>query len=528
MSLRAVRKYPRFDPSSRDILEGGSSFILSATDDRLEAQRVAALKRTGLLDSPPEPEFDELVQIAAAICAKPIGVVSLIDRDRQFIKAAFGVDPFEIPREISFCDHTIRQNSIMVVPDAAQDPRFCSNPLVTSPNGIRFYAGVPLTSPDGFPLGALCVHDTKPGDLNPEQCRALETLARQVNARVELRMQRRALERALAEAEEARAKLQVADQRFNTFMNNGPFVAFLKDSESRYLSYNQAFATLFNISLTAWLGRSDLELFPGEFSQMYRTNDLRVTEKQETVVALEHTLNADGSTAIWRSYKFPCPADDGSTWVGGFALNVTEELRREAELQKSKTDLEDANRLLQELATTDPLTGLFNRRLFDDRLQFEFSRSRRKKLDLAVLMIDVDNFKQRNDTYGHDHGDRVLCQLADLIRSTVRETDIAARYGGEEFVALLPEANEPQAVGMSERILAAVHNAKWPFEPLTISIGAAALEDATPNPQRLITLADEALYAAKRAGKNRAVGYHAYYQRVVADLKLDNAARAAL
>ena len=485
----------------------------------VESERLEALRRTGLLDSPPEPEFDELVEIAAAICNVPISLVSLVDEKRQWFKAAVGLEVRETSREVSFCDHAIRQPEVLLVEDATQDPRFFDNPLVTGKEGIRFYAGVRVQSPDGQPLGSLCVIDRRPRGLTSEQQAALAVLARQVNARIELRMQRRALEQALQEAEEARSRLAVADRRFQAFLNNGPFVAFLKDSEGRYLTYNTAFARLFHVSLTEWIGRNDYEVFPRTFADVFRANDLKVVRTQTTQVDLEEGLNTDGSTTWFRSYKFPCAADDGSTWIGGISIDVSEEMARERELERSKAELEDANRLLTELATTDELTGLPNRRIFTERLELEFNRSRRKKLALSVLMIDVDNFKHRNDTYGHDDGDAVLRQLADVLRHTVRETDLAARYGGEEFVVLLPEAGEGDAVSMAHRILDAMRSTAWQHEPVTISIGAAAMDQASPNSQRLITLADEALYAAKRAGKDRAIGYRNYFAGVLAELQ---------
>jgi diguanylate cyclase (GGDEF)-like protein len=486
---------------------------------RWEQERLEALRRTELLDSPPEPEFDELVEIAAAACNVPMSVVSLIDEKRQWFKATFGFHEKETARELSFCDHAIRQEGIMLVEDATEDPRLRNNPSVTGETGVRFYAGVPIESPDGYPLGTLCVFDKKPRSLTAEQKTVLLALARQANTSIELRMQRRELERALLAAEDARARLYAADRRFTDFMNNGPFVAYLKDADLRYVSYNQAFANLFHISLSDWLGKQDEELFPPEFAKIYRQNDLNVLRTGETISAVEETLNADGSKTCWRSYKFPCPSDTGATWLGGISLNISPEIAREAELQRSKAELERANELLRELAATDPLTGLANRRIFDERLQLEFARSRRKRLALAVLMLDVDNFKHRNDTYGHDDGDRALRRVGHVLRETVRETDVAARYGGEEFVVLLPEADETQALGLAERILDAIHAESWAHEPLTISIGAAGLEDATPNAERLVILADEALYAAKRAGKNRVVGYRRYYQQLLLQLK---------
>jgi diguanylate cyclase (GGDEF)-like protein len=133
-------------------------------------------------------------------------------------------------------------------------------------------------------------------------------------------------------------------------------------------------------------------------------------------------------------------------------------------------------------------------------------------------MLDVDNFKKRNDTYGHDNGDLVLRQVAKCIRDSLREGDFAARYGGEEFVVLLPECSEPDALMMCDRILKCIRSEHWHGEPVTVSIGAVSLDEATPSQSGLVTLADEALYAAKRAGKDCAVGYRSHFEQM-ADLK---------
>jgi diguanylate cyclase (GGDEF)-like protein/PAS domain S-box-containing protein len=492
---------------------------LPSAAQSLEADRLAALRRTELLDSPREPEFDELVEIAAAICGAPMSMVSLVDEDRQWFKAALGVDLTETSREVSFCTHAIQQDDIFTVEDATQDDRFRDNPFVAGDLGIRFYAGFPLSSPDGFHLGSLCVLDRKPHRLTAAQETALRTLARQVNARIELRQQRRELQRALAEAEEAKTKLQASDRRFKAFMDSGPILSYLKDNQGKLVYYNQPFADRFGVNTREWIGRDDEDRDPPEIAAVVRAHDLEVLDTLQPHIYLESSRNRDGSRAQWRSYKFPCQDSDGKMLLGGISIDVTAELVRDAELRRSRTELEEANRKLRDLATTDGLTGLANRRVFDERMELEFARARRKKLNLAVLMLDVDNFKHRNDTYGHDNGDQVLRQLAKCIRHAVRDTDFAARYGGEEFVVLLPECDEEQAIEMSKRIIKCVHAERWSDEPVTVSVGAAAMDDATSTPQRQLILADEALYAAKRAGKNRAVGYHAYYDTIVADLK---------
>ncbi|UDF33335.1 UNVERIFIED_ORG: diguanylate cyclase [Shinella sp. XGS7] len=160
-----------------------------------EVARLQELHGLGLLDTPRDPAFDELVQLAAQICGVKIAAVSLIDAQRQWFKASCGLDAHETPREQSFCAHAIlRPDELMEVRDAHEDPRFASNPLVTGAPHIRFYAGAPLVSARGHALGALCVIDSQPRELGPEQRHALQVLARQVGQLIELRRKRLQLE----------------------------------------------------------------------------------------------------------------------------------------------------------------------------------------------------------------------------------------------------------------------------------------------------------------------------------------------
>ena len=155
-----------------------------------EAIRLAALRRLNVLDTPPESEFDDIVKLASFILDAPIALVSLVDRDRQWFKACIGLSVDHTARDISFCTHAIAQDDlsqVFVIPDATQDSRFHDNPLVTGPPHIRLYAGAPLVTSDGQPIGSLCVIDTQPRQPAPRQLDALRVLARSVVAQLELR-----------------------------------------------------------------------------------------------------------------------------------------------------------------------------------------------------------------------------------------------------------------------------------------------------------------------------------------------------
>jgi GAF domain-containing protein len=152
-----------------------------------EVERLAALRRSGILDTPPEDAFDELTALAAYICRTPISTVTFIDEHRQWFKSRVGMQEAETPREISFCAHAIVGDEPLIVPDASRDGRFAELPNVVSDPMIRFYAGVPLRTREGLALGTLCVIDHQPRRLTDDQLAALRTLARQAQTHIELR-----------------------------------------------------------------------------------------------------------------------------------------------------------------------------------------------------------------------------------------------------------------------------------------------------------------------------------------------------
>jgi len=152
-----------------------------------DAARVDALQKYAILDSEPEQAFDDLTLLASYVCQTPIALISLVDEDRQWFKAKVGISATETLRNIAFCSTAIQQRDVFVVPDALQDERFRTNPLVVSEPNIRFYAGAPLINEDGYALGTLCVIDRTPRNLAADQEAALEALSRLVLMQMEFR-----------------------------------------------------------------------------------------------------------------------------------------------------------------------------------------------------------------------------------------------------------------------------------------------------------------------------------------------------
>lgn len=196
-------------------------------------------------------------------------------------------------------------------------------------------------------------------------------------------------------------------------------------------------------------------------------------------------------------------------------LKVLQDALREnnRELHRANKELDKKRQELLALARTDVLTGLYNRRYLEERLGVEFARSHRYRVPLSCLMLDVDHFKRINDTYGHPFGDRVLMEVAKVMKEMLRDVDLVARYGGEELIALLPETGPRQALRVGERVregiaaLHLVHQAPGGSQNVvgcTASIGVATFPaPGIGTAEDLLRVADDCLYLAKGAGKNQ-------------------------
>jgi diguanylate cyclase (GGDEF)-like protein len=185
-------------------------------------------------------------------------------------------------------------------------------------------------------------------------------------------------------------------------------------------------------------------------------------------------------------------------------------IKVQLKMKTMQDNLKRSNRLLLTLSSTDPLTGLYNRRMLMQTLEKEFDRHKRAQKNLALLMIDIDHFKAVNDSYGHLNGDRILVDLAKLLKGYLRPYDIATRFGGEEFALVLPDTTSTGAHDVAERLRKAVEELKFSGDlrttKITISVGIACY----PSPEaadidQLLNAADKALYQAKAGGRNQVI-----------------------
>lgn len=234
-----------------------------------ETERLATLHALNILDTAPEAAFDALVQLASYICQTPCAVLTLIDKDRQWFKTKIGFDHHQTHRDISFCAHSILQpNALTYVPDATQDPRFADNPDVTKPDGIRMYAGAPLTLSNGVVLGTLCVVDSKVRELTAEQQQSLALLGLQAVQLLEARQ---------------KAEQHYKQQRtLETVINHAPVLLGQIDTHFRYIFCNHKYAEWFGIAPQVAVGKTIVEVF-GEEAFLNAKPSLELCLTGETV-----------------------------------------------------------------------------------------------------------------------------------------------------------------------------------------------------------------------------------------------------
>jgi diguanylate cyclase (GGDEF)-like protein/PAS domain S-box-containing protein len=319
---------------NRSTLESGYKPMLALPRPENEPQRLEALKQYQILDTAPEEVFDDLTRLAAQICQTPIALISLMDAQRQWFKSKLGLTATETPRDIAFCTHALlqtEQTELLVVPDALNDERFATNPLVTSDPHIRFYAGVPLVTADGFALGALCVIDYVPRDLSPQQAEALQALARQAVTQLDLR-------RDLITTLKKRKQMKKELWETRTMLENAFEGISQLDTQGRYINVNHTYASI--------VGYQPEEMIGMEWQPSVHPEDL-----EKMMAAYQHMLNhgkvevearglrRDGSV-FYKQIMMLAAHDDREQFIGHYCfMNDTTE-RKQAEAAKLKLEKE--------------------------------------------------------------------------------------------------------------------------------------------------------------------------------------------
>ena len=461
---------------------------------------------------------EALLEMGRAQFGLEIGVLACIeDESYKVIQAASPGDclpcGLTLPVSTTYCQEALLHADAVSFEHAGETERRGTEAYQLS--GLEAYIGTPVRV-DGAVWGGLCFAGKQPHPrlFTSGDRELVRLMAQWIGGEIARRQAEDAVQ-----ASEARFRTAIAAMSEGlVVMGSDGVIHLWNDSAERILERTQSEMRGWQPLNPAFAAvREDGTSFPeGSYPLMV---SLRRGETQRDVVM---GLPRDGGRMLWVSVNARplFPADAGpdalpSAVVATFA-DITE--RRRAEdviaaqmeqikeytgvLEVQKRELEAINAELETLALRDGLTGLSNRRAFGQRVTLEMGRATRYGTPLSLLLLDVDQFKEYNDTFGHVAGDEVLKTLSQVLQIQGRETDFCARYGGEEFVVILPHTDSAGALVMAERLRQAVAKAPWPARPVTASIGAATLLPGMDTEDSLVSVADDALYAAKAAGRN--------------------------
>jgi diguanylate cyclase (GGDEF)-like protein/PAS domain S-box-containing protein len=387
-----------------------------------ESARLKTLYGYEILDTLPEKEFDDVAKLASQICGTPIALISLVDKERQWLKSKVGIEVDETPRDVAFCAHAIVEpEELFIVTNAERDARFENNPLVVAEPRIRFYAGAPLVTQSGEALGTLCVIDRQPRQLTEGQKDALRVLSRQVMTMLELRLQLKAKQENIAHHQRLQNLLRESEERFHAFMSNNPAVAYMKDEEGKLVYINETFERVFNMRGSLILGKTDYDYLPYETARDAVSNDKTVLSTNQAVEALETVAAPDGKLSHWQSLKFPFTNAENKRFVGGISFNVTEQVEAQEKLRRSEElyrhlfeqsqgficlhDLDGVILSINPAAAEslgyqpDELTGVNVRELLKIEVKAEFDSYLERigdyKIDEGIMLLETKNKEER-------------------------------------------------------------------------------------------------------------------------------------
>jgi PAS domain S-box-containing protein len=342
-----------------------------------ETDRLSALRAYGILRTEAEAAFDEIVDLASRLCDAPIALISLVDEEEQWFKARVGLDVCTTPRDVSFCDHAMRGAAVMVVPDAKLDLRFSDNSLVTGAPHIRFYAGAPLVSADGYPMGALCVIDTRPrpDGLSDLQAHALSVLANQVMTQLELR-------KALKTGRSTGDRLADSEARFQAIADSMPQMVWSALPDGRHDYFNARWYEFTGVPQGSTDGAGWNDMFHPDDQERAR---LRWAESLETgeLYEIEYRLRRQDGVYRWALGRAtPIRDADGriTRWFG--TCTDVDELKR-MEQSKELVSQELSHRIKNIFAVVSSLIALSARQFPESRTFASVLRTRIKALSQA-------------------------------------------------------------------------------------------------------------------------------------------------
>lgn len=286
--------------------------------------------------------------------------------------------------------------------------------------------------------------------------------------------------------------LALSERKYRDLYDNAPDMYYSLDREGIIIDCNEPTALMLGHAREEIIGRSVREFFTEGSKALFDQFFPRLVKEKGDYLLEREFVRKDGTVFPAGLHVFSWFDDQGKVVV----------IRTIARDITSEKVVEDQ---LRQLAERDSLTGIYNRRMFFNFIETEANRAMRHERNLALIMFDIDHFKQVNDTFGHDAGDDVLTGIVDVLKEEIRKTDILARYGGEEFLVLLPETDAAGAMALAEKIRVVVEAIRHDKvdRPVTISLGITVFSGKEDSVDGFLKRADDALYKAKNGGRNR-------------------------
>lgn len=456
-----------------------------------------------MLDGEADAAFESLVGLAAETLGCPTAMLTLVDRDVVWLKATTWEGPKMVPRSVSFCDHTVRDNRLTVVENAKVDVRFADNPFVCAAKPIVFYAGMPLYARDQdgtrYPIGALCVIDDAPRSLTEHGRNTLTNLAALAEKLIAAGASTdRAVSLAVASQGQAAALLR-KDQIFRQAERMARIGSWRVRLADKHLEWSEGVLHIHDLPLDSMPDIDKaIEYYTPEHRQRIEQGLERLIATGEPFDIEADFISARGVAKRVRSIGELERVDGEVVGIVGVFRDVSEEYALSNALRRS--------------AETDSLTKILNRGAFNRSLDEAMARAAVASTPLALVLIDLDAFKMVNDTLGHIAGDDVLRDVAQRLGQPWLNGSPAFRLGGDEFALIVEDAGLVAAHDRLRARLEAELCVPVTSSGLTIatggSVGVAIFDRSFATQRAFIHQADAALYDAKRArvGDRRARG----------------------